>query len=230
MTKKKVSLIIAAGVLATALVGGSLAWFTDKDTATNHFKTGSIAHEIVEVFNPEGPAQDLLPGDEVNKDVWIDNTATSDALLRVKITATLDGKDIAYNTNPKVLELVFAEGVQEVLGEKIEDGTNWVKGNDGYFYYTKIFAKKGEAATRSEQLLDAVRIDKDVEDQKSYGNKKIDVIINSETVQVNSDAYRESWEITGTNPEEKIISMLDGLVKTYKDNNNKIHVEEKVSE
>ena len=55
MSKKKLSLIIAAGVLLIAVVGGSLAWFTSQDTETNHFTTGSINHEIVEYFDTTGP-------------------------------------------------------------------------------------------------------------------------------------------------------------------------------
>lgn len=116
MNKKKLSLLVVSGVLATTIVGGSLAWFTSKDTKLNYFSTGSIKHEIVEVFEEDGLAKNLLPGDEVNKDVWINNTGKSDALLRVKVIPQWVNKlgevDNLLDTN--LIELVFADGVQKV--------------------------------------------------------------------------------------------------------------------
>ncbi len=226
MNKKKLSLMIAAGVLAVTVVGGSLAWFTSKDAETNHFSTGSISHKIVEDFNKKGASKDLLPGDEVNKDVWIKNTGKSEALLRVKITPQwVTNEDVADNDlETDVIQLVFAENVQTEVNSGVNDTAKWVCGKDGYFYYTSILPVNTDNIERqTAQLLDAVRLSGAVTDQSEYANKEMNIIIESETVQVNKDAYREEWKIT-ENVEGSIISMLDGLVDSYKEANGKTHV------
>lgn len=222
MNKKKLSLLVVSGVLATTIVGGSLAWFTSKDTKLNYFSTGSIKHEIVEVFEEDGLAKNLLPGDEVNKDVWINNTGKSDALLRVKVIPQWVNKlgevDNLLDTN--LIELVFADGVQKSLESGIGNDTNWILGNDGYFYYTSILpVNKEEVEHQSAQLLSAVRLSGEVSDQDKYAEKEINVRIESETVQVNKDAYKESWEGI-ENLDTEIVEMLDNLIDEYKNVNN----------
>lgn len=222
MNKKKLSLLVVSGVLATTIVGGSLAWFTSKDTKLNYFSTGSIKHEIVEVFEEDGLAKNLLPGDEVNKDVWINNTGKSDALLRVKVIPQWVNKlgevDNLLDTN--LIELVFADGVQKSLESGIGNDTNWILGNDGYFYYTSILpVNKEEVEHQSAQLLSAVRLSGKVSDQDKYAEKEINVRIESETVQVNKDAYKESWEGI-ENLDTEILTMLDNLIDEYKNVNN----------
>lgn len=228
MNKKKLSLLVVSGVLVTTIVGGSLAWFTSKDTKLNYFSTGSIKHEIVEVFEEDGLAKNLLPGDEVNKDVWINNTGKSDALLRVKVTPHWSKKTPKTNNEDQVdtsldtnlIELVFADGVQKSLDSGIEDDTNWILGNDGYFYYTSILpVNKEEVEHQSAQLLSAVRLSGKVSDQDKYAEKEINVRIESETVQVNKDAYKESWEGI-ENLDTEILTMLDNLIDEYKNVNN----------
>lgn len=222
MNKKKLSLLVVSGVLATTIVGGSLAWFTSKDTKLNYFSTGSIKHEIVEVFEEDGLAKNLLPGDEVNKDVWINNTGKSDALLRVKVIPQWVNKlgevDNLLDTN--LIELDFADGVQKSLESGIGNDTNWIRGNDGYFYYTSILpVNKEEVEHQSAQLLSAVRLSGEVSDQDKYAEKEINVRIESETVQVNKDAYKESWEGI-ENLDTEIVEMLDNLIDEYKNVNN----------
>lgn len=233
MSKKKLSLIIAAGVLLIAVVGGSLAWFTSQDTKTNHFTTGSISHEIVEDFDTTGPSQDLLPGDEVNKDVWINNTGKSDALLRVKITPQwMNGEEADTDLGNEGIELVFAEKVQTALNESgIAEGATWVLGNDGYFYYTSILSVNSEEVEKqTAQLLDAVRLSGKITDQSKFANKEMNVIIESETVQVNKDAYEEEWFTENesgltTVIDASIANMLNNLVDAYKDAKDKTHYE-----
>lgn len=233
MSKKKLSLVIAAGVLLIAVVGGSLAWFTSQDTKTNHFTTGSISHEIVEDFDTTGPSQDLLPGDEVNKDVWINNTGKSDALLRVKITPQwMNGEEADTDLGNEGIELVFAEKVQTVLNESgIAEGATWVLGNDGYFYYTSILSVNSEEVEKqTAQLLDAVRLSGKITDQTKFANKEMNVIIESETVQVNKDAYEEEWFTENesgltTVIDASIANMLNNLVDAYKDAKDKTHYE-----
>lgn len=221
MSRKKVSLIVAAGVLVTSLVGGSLAWFTSSDEVINNFTTGSIEHNIVEDFDSEetGAAKDFLPGDEVNKDVWIKNTGKSDALLRVKIQPEWKN-NVENKLENDMIELVFSSSVDLDPSNGIDEKATWVKGNDDYLYYVKVFEK----GTQTELLLDAVKLKGEA--NNDYAGKEMQVVVSSETVQVNKDAYRTEWSIeenSTSTPEEEIINKLDKLVDDYKVNNNKTH-------
>lgn len=89
MSKKKIiSLCLVVCLLAVAIVGGTLAYFTDEDTATNTFTTGDVKIEIREENRDGTPFtqdQELLPGVLVNKYVYIDNKGPNDAYIRANI-------------------------------------------------------------------------------------------------------------------------------------------------
>ncbi|WP_180945919.1 BsaA family SipW-dependent biofilm matrix protein [Burkholderia pseudomallei] len=110
---KKVQALAVAGVLTVGVVGGTLAWFTSQDSVKNTFNTASsngengkgirIEEEFVEPKN-------MLPGDVVNKDVQVSNTATYDQFIRVKLTPKFvdpkssDRKEIT-EVNGKTLDI-----------------------------------------------------------------------------------------------------------------------------
>ena len=98
--KKKLTLVVTCIVLVAAMViGGTLAYFTDKDAATNEFTVGNVKIKLVEDFDKNN-AQ-LVPGKDVNKDVWIENTGANDAYVWYlwKIPADLDSIDGTTGTN-----------------------------------------------------------------------------------------------------------------------------------
>ena len=106
MNKKKVSALLIAGVLSIGAIGGTLAWFTSQDSVTNAFQTvgdnnGDIIDngvEIEEEFDKNNAAN-VLPGGTVIKEVWVNNTASYDQLIRAKIEKvwkTADEVEVAY--------------------------------------------------------------------------------------------------------------------------------------
>ena len=100
MKKKLTAVALVVCMLAIMLVGASLAYFTDKDEATNVFTVGNVDIELVEVFD-ENNAK-LMPGVRVNKDVSIKLAAGSeDAYVWYlwKIPADLDSIDGTTGTN-----------------------------------------------------------------------------------------------------------------------------------
>ena len=60
MKKKVLTLCVVLSLAAVALVGGTLAYFTDTDTATNVFTTGKVDIALKEVFEADNAK--LLPG------------------------------------------------------------------------------------------------------------------------------------------------------------------------
>ena len=100
MKKKLTAVALVVCMLAIMLVGASLAYFTDKDEATNVFTVGNVDIELKEVFDKENAK--LMPGVRVNKDVSIKLAAGSeDAYVWYlwKIPADLDSIDGTTGTN-----------------------------------------------------------------------------------------------------------------------------------
>ena len=98
MKNKKLKAI--AGLVAVAVIGGSLAYFNQTMTVENPFDTNKYSSELVETFNP-GDGDDWQPGATVNKDIQVDNTGDYDVIVRVKFdeTWTRKGGNSAYVTN-----------------------------------------------------------------------------------------------------------------------------------
>ena len=83
MKKKIAALCITAVLALTAVAGASLAYFTDKDQATNVFTVGSVDIELHEEFAEDaaktlmpatGSAQDGSLQNGVKKEVTVVNT------------------------------------------------------------------------------------------------------------------------------------------------------------
>ena len=64
MKKKVTAIALCAALLAVAIVGLSLAYFTDTDTATNTFTVGKVDIELIEQQRNEGGTAivDYVPG------------------------------------------------------------------------------------------------------------------------------------------------------------------------
>lgn len=87
--KKKVLLVVSAIiVLAAIAVGGTLAWFTDTDSATNVFTVGNI--DIVQNEDFDESTAQLLPV------VGNDPTVASDNYIEKKVTVENEGRNEAY--------------------------------------------------------------------------------------------------------------------------------------
>ena len=114
MKKKILALVLCVAMLAIALVGGTLAYFTDTDTETNVFTTGNVAIDLIEVFDAENAK--LLPGIDIQKEVTIENTGSESAYVRVHVAfpAILDNGTPELAAYKNTLHWNFTkESVQE---------------------------------------------------------------------------------------------------------------------
>lgn len=104
MKKKIFSLCLVVALVATAVVGGTLAYFTDTDNADNVFTTGKVDISLQENFDSNNAK--LLPGSQkvnaVQKEVSIKaETGSEDAYVWYEwlIPAVLDSTDGSTGTN-----------------------------------------------------------------------------------------------------------------------------------
>ena len=184
MKKKILSLCLVVALAATAVIGGTLAYFTDTDTKTSTFTAGDIKIAIEEDF----PEDELMPGEwnknNLKKEVYVRNTGSNNAYMwiEVLIPAALDTpgnasqndlhfnpfdtyKDAAGNLIPCKSSVATANGYTLVattaevnMGTVEIDGVNY---NRYLEYIVDDTAKASQARTYA--LLAQVYMDKDIE-------------------------------------------------------------------
>ena len=100
MKKRIITICLALAILASLAAGASLAFFTDTDNATNTFTTGKVDIKLDETFDPDNAK--LLPGANVNKDVYIElEGGSEDAYVWYEwlIPSALDSTDNSTGLN-----------------------------------------------------------------------------------------------------------------------------------
>lgn len=156
--KKIVSVALAASLAATAIVGGTLAYFTDTDKADNVFTVGNVDIELTEPnWEPED-AVNMYPGEVVSKDPTVTNVGNNPCLLRVKIEWP-ENVDLDYLT----------DGVEYKLGD------NWTA-RDGVYYYQSIL----EPTKTTDALFDEIRLDPAT---TNGTGEEMNIVITAEAVQ-----------------------------------------------
>lgn len=177
MKKKVLSLCLVAMLALTAVVGGTMAYFTDTDNETNTFTVGNVDIDLIEDFEQ---GSKLNPGDKntnaVNKDAWVKNEGNNDAWIRVKVYVpsaldqlttpqyTEDGYLVAaaYNTvhwnTVKGNEAIWNVEKANVEAVAVTEG-EYAGYNEYVFYYNEIVP----AGATTEQLLEQVYLDSKVD-------------------------------------------------------------------
>ena len=101
MKKKITAIAVIAALVAVAIIGGTLAYVSDTDSANNTFTMGNVQIELEETFDKDNA--DLLPGSQnsVQKEVDIKNTGDEDAYVWYEwlIPSVLDSTDGSTGTN-----------------------------------------------------------------------------------------------------------------------------------
>lgn len=175
MKKKLTAAALVVALLAVMVIGGSLAYFTDTDDATNTFTVGNVDIKLTEP-NWEGSgskdAPAVYPGEALAKDPTVTNVGANPCFVRVKVTG-LDclapAGEITYRT--------------DYVADKL--GDNWVKGSDGYFYYDKVL----EVGATTDALFDQIVIPTDLENGDP--DKEFNVVVSAEAVQ--AQGAKPSW-------------------------------------
>ena len=95
MKKRILAIFLCVALVAIAVVGASLAYFTDTKTATNTFTMGNVEIKLDEtdITNPEGDrvttnAYSVYPGAEVTKDPIVHNVGSNGAYIRATVNVS----------------------------------------------------------------------------------------------------------------------------------------------
>lgn len=138
MNKKILSATLAGALAVTAVVGGSLAYFTDTDAKNNVFTVGNVDITLTEPHWNGDSAQNVYAGQKLDKNPIVTNDGANACFVRIKVTG-LDslGEDnmITYLTDDH-------EGV----------GEGWVDMGNGYFYYDSLLDVDEETTALFDQI------------------------------------------------------------------------------
>ena len=198
MKKKILALCLVVALAATAVIGGTLAYFTDTESKTNTFTVGNVDIELKEDF----PDNKLLPGtktqNNLKKEVTVENVGTSDAYMWIEVwvpAALDDGDDNSPQAPGLGNSLHFNYdaanvGVEETkstyLGRKtIGEGENAVAYN-GYVHFVENDTAKAKGESTA-KLLDQVYMDKAVTQCTTHDDCMI--LMDGKT------HYTGSWEL-----------------------------------
>ncbi len=118
--------LVFVSICLIITIGITLAYYNSVVSIDNKLATNKPEVELIEKFSQ---GSTFLPGEKVDKQIKFSNSGKIDALIRVKYS------DIWIDLNDKSVDgdtdLVVKEWTKAWNNE-------WIDGNDGYFYYTKI--------------------------------------------------------------------------------------------
>jgi predicted ribosomally synthesized peptide with SipW-like signal peptide len=226
MKKKILTLCLVVALAATAVIGGTLAYFSDTDAQKNTFTTGNVAIDLWEDFgdNDENGIEELIPAtgsaqkgtlkNGIEKEIYVDNTGSEDAYVRVHIAipSILDDAQPDFDASKNVLHFNYTP-------ESVQDGKwNWSKtvdgttGSDWNFYTANIdnvpynvyvvtyetALKKDEATVdaMSQVYLDSKTTNEDITNIKGTLGDNWYIYVVAEGTQ--ADGFNDAYEALNT--------------------------------
>ena len=171
MKTRKTSIIALVALLVVALVGTTIAYWSQKSTIENPFSTGEqYGSTIVEKFTPKD-GEDWLPGVKVPKSVTVSNDGNTDILVRAKLTETwtrksggdayikLEGAPV-YNPGQTNKTDGLTTDDQSVVQKNFAHNDKWTEPQaDGWCYYKTNLTK----GTSTAPWLESVELVKDID-------------------------------------------------------------------
>ena len=172
-------LIVALAVIFTMLIARPvLTFYTTKDTVTGVVTSGGIELKIHNVTSRGVTAPDeiaVIPGDKVDRKVFVENDCQQPFYLRLKLVCTIGADD-----EP-------ADG----LLQPNWDSENWTL-VDGYYYYNGILEPGGKTPAAFTQVeVVGSRVD------QSHVGLAITFEIIAQSVQSKNNTADHPWEVSG---------------------------------
>ena len=199
MKKKVLALSFVMALLAIAVVGGSLAWFTDTDSAVNTFTVGSVHIYQHEEFDST-KAGKLTPVngtfDEANyendnyirKKVRVENTGKNDAYIQTFVAMP---KDLVEKE-----ALGFIYNTDAAAGEWTEMATVADIGDIDYVVYRYRYAEPVKPGDKTPYSLQYMYIASDV---------------NANTYDTNNNGITDTIYLVKGTEEIDTVNINDGL-------------------
>lgn len=185
LRKKWIFIVVVLGAFL-CVYSKSSAFFTSNASIDNKFNIGYYEIKTNENFNPK----DKKIGDEIKKEVYVTNTGTVKAFVRVKI--------VPFWKNGLPLKISSVDSVTL----KFNKSSNWVKIGD-FYYYKKVLNPK----ENTDLLLSSVTVNNKVNEVladktvEKYDLKDLSVDVFTESIicedneNLNNSRLKEVWKI-----------------------------------
>lgn len=139
--------------------------------------------------------KNLVPGDKICDSLTMNITSSTVSLLRVKVNV--------YYADSETAETDIAP-IKNA-------GDNWLKGSDGYYYYTQG-VKNGDIVKLAEDGIYFNGLNDNV-DMNKYQGKKIKVVANAELVQAKHGVFEKKWGLNSGEIYTKLLAVSEAQGK-----------------
>lgn len=139
--------------------------------------------------------KNLVPGDKICDSLTMNITSSTVSLLRVKVNV--------YCADSETAETDIAP-IKNA-------GDNWLKGSDGYYYYTQG-VKNGDIVKLAEDGIYFNGLNDNV-DMNKYQGKKIKVVANAELVQAKHGVFEKKWGLNSGEIYTKLLAVSEAQGK-----------------
>ncbi len=192
MKKKITALCLCIAMVAIAIVGASLAYFTDTKTAANTFTLGNVKIALDEADINGGESRvtsnsyTVMPGAECPKDPIVHNTGDNSAYIRGKVTVADWTAELAkyfdYQGELKDSLTLLVKSLN--TGWTVESASADANGNVTFVLkYADVLAKGASTPA----MFNTVTIPTAIKNGDSFG----DITVVAEAIQ--SDSF-SSWD------------------------------------
>ena len=175
--KKKLLIGLSVVALVALLAVGTWAWFTaTAEPVTNTFKAGTVEIVLHDEF-AEGGITNWNPGDCTDKVVYVENTGSKAAKVRVKLTAAW------FNEEGEELENLSIENVNYTIG------SGWSLNEDGWYYFDDELAGSvaDQANAKTSNLIEKVCLG-GADTGNEYQGKTFKLVVEAQAIQASNDA------------------------------------------
>lgn len=131
--KKVITLLLVVALTAAVSIGGTVAYLSDSDAQVNTFTNGNVYIDLWEDFGDNSGIEHLIPAvgsaqdgtlkNGIEKEVYVTNTGSEIAFVRVHIAvpSILDDGDPTFDASQNVLHFNYAP---ESIGAGLWDWSN----------------------------------------------------------------------------------------------------------
>lgn len=163
--RQRIVVLAAIVCMLAILATGTLAYFTAEETAYNVITTAKLEMKLVEEKKDGTPFEDVsgvMPGQTVDKIVYVKNSGTTPFYARIKLETAVraDGKTLDFD---KYISLNL-------------NTEEWIE-QDGYYYYCKAI-QPGE---NSGKLFTEVKFAKNM--SNAYQSAQVEISVDAQAVQ-----------------------------------------------
>ena len=228
--------VAACAMVGALAVGGTMAYLTDNESATNTFTVGKVQVDLTEPNYPGNESQDvknLVPNQELQKDPKVTNTGVNDAIVYMTVEVpvkdvTVVGADGIKGAKEKT-ELFWFKDTADTQGTYANHFSDqWMeltsKGekdaatgdtNKYVFAYKTAVAK--DAAT--DNLFDKVQLKNIIENEVTAGEAQ-NIKVTTYAIQA-SEVLEDDTDLTDTLNEETLGKIYDIYLKQNQDGTTK---------